>query len=116
MRIKLDENLPGELAEDLKSFGHDTDTVLEEGLRGAADPDVVKAAFADDRILFTLDKGIANLKQYPLKSHAGVVLFRSNQYGRGAVLAFVRSRLPQLLEFDLRQKLVVVSVDRIRFQ
>lgn len=116
MRIKLDENLPNELAEDLKRLGHDTDTVLEEGLRGAADPDVVKAAFTDDRILFTLDKGIANLKQYPLNSHAGVVLFRSNTYGRGAVITFVRSRLGQLLEFDLRNRLIVVSADRIRFQ
>lgn len=116
MRIKLDENLPTELAEDLKNLGHDADTVLEEGLRGAIDPDVVQAAFEAGRILFTLDKGIANLKQYPMEAHAGVVLFRCNSSGRGAVLAFVRSRLGSLLELDLRNRLIVVSADRIRYQ
>ncbi len=36
MRIKVDENLPREVAEDLRSLGHVADTVEEEGLSGAA--------------------------------------------------------------------------------
>ena len=59
MRFKLDENLPGELVTDLRDLGHDADTVADEGLRGAADPAVMDAASAADRILSTLDKGIA---------------------------------------------------------
>ena len=55
MRFKLDENLPVELVTDLRDLGHDADTVADEGLRGAADPAVVGAASAADRILFTLD-------------------------------------------------------------
>ena len=58
MRFKLDENLPVELVTDLRDMGHDADTVAGEGLRGAADPAVVDAAFAA-----TLDKGIANLQR-----------------------------------------------------
>src|ERR1017187_4656021 len=38
MRFKLDENLPVELVTDLRDLGHDADTVADEGLRGAADP------------------------------------------------------------------------------
>jgi hypothetical protein len=57
MRFKLDENLPVELVTDLRDLRHDADTVADEGLRGAADPAVVDAASAADRILFTLDKG-----------------------------------------------------------
>ena len=60
MNFKLDENLPVELVTDLRGLGHDADTVTYDGLRGAADPAVVDAAFAADRILFTLDKGIAS--------------------------------------------------------
>ena len=56
MKFKLDENFPVELVTDLRRLGHDADTVTDEGLRGAADPVVVDAAFAADRILFTLDK------------------------------------------------------------
>ena len=94
MKFKLDENLPVELVTDLRALGHDADTVTGEGLRGAADPAVVDAALAADRILFTLDKGIANLQRYPIHQHAGVVSFRPDTSGRGAVIAFVRERLP----------------------
>jgi predicted nuclease of predicted toxin-antitoxin system len=54
VKFKLDENLPIELVTDLRGLGHDADTVTDEGFRGAADPSVVDAAFAADRILFTL--------------------------------------------------------------
>ena len=81
MKFKLDENLPVELVTDLRRFGHDADTVTGAGLGGAADPAVVDAAFAADRILFTLDKGIANLQRYPISQHAGVVLFRPDTSG-----------------------------------
>jgi hypothetical protein len=57
VKFKLDENIPVELVTDLCGLGQDADTVTGEGLGGAADPAVVDAAFAADRILFTLDKG-----------------------------------------------------------
>src|SRR5712691_4918538 len=38
MRVKLDENLPAELAEDLRRLGHVVDTVADEGLQGQPDP------------------------------------------------------------------------------
>ena len=77
MNFKIDENLPTELADDLRQPGHDADTVLGEGLRGAKDPAVVEAARASDRILFTLDKGIA-----------GVVLFRPDTSGQAGSHVF----------------------------
>lgn len=42
-------------------------------LSGAKDPVLMKVVTAENRILFTLDKGIANLKQYPIGEHAGVM-------------------------------------------
>ena len=116
MKFKLDEDLPVELVTDLRVLGHDADTVADEGLRGAADPAVMDAAFAADRILFTLDKGIANLQRYPIRQHAAVVLFRPDTSGRGAVIAFVRERLHKVLEMDLTGRLTVVGPSRIRFR
>ena len=116
MKIKLDENLPVELADDLCGLGHDADTVTGEGLSGSADPAVVDAAFAADRILFTLDKGIANLQRYPIHQHAGIVLFRPDTSGRGAVIAFARERLHKVLEMDLAGRLTIVGPSRIRFR
>jgi predicted nuclease of predicted toxin-antitoxin system len=116
VKFKLDENLPVELVTDRRGLGHDAETVNDEGLRGAADPAVVDAAFAAGRILFTLDKGIANLQRYPIHQHAGVVLFRPDTSGRGAVIAFVRKRLNKVLEMDLADRLTVVGPSRIRFR
>jgi hypothetical protein len=116
VKFKLDENLPVELVTDLRGLGHDADTVSEEGLRGAVDPAVEDAAFAADRILFTLDKGIANLQRYPVHQQAGVVLFRPDTSGRGAVIAFVGERLHRVLEMDLSGRPTVVGPSRIRFR
>jgi hypothetical protein len=96
MNSKIDENLPAELADDLRQLGHDADTVLGEGLRGAKDPAVVDAARASDRVLFALDKGIANVRRFPASEHAGVVLFRPDTSGRRAVMSFVSTRLSDL--------------------
>lgn len=114
MKFKLDENLPQELADDLIRLGHDTDTVVGEGLVGAKDPVIVQAARDSSRILLTLDKGIASLLQYPIHEHAGVVLFRPDTSGRGSVVAFVRSRLSDVLQMELVGRLTVVGPARIR--
>lgn len=116
MRFKVDENLPAELAGDLRVLGHDAETVFEERLAGAIDPVLVAAACSEGRILLTLDKGIASLQQYPMERHAGVVLFRPDRTGRRAVLEFIRTRLPDLLSYDLRERLTVVGPLRIRIR
>lgn len=81
MKFKIDENLPGELASDLRGLGHDAETVFDEQLSGAKDPVLMVAVSAERRVLLTLDKGIANLKEYPLEGSAGVVLFRPVRSG-----------------------------------
>ena len=95
MRIKLDQNLSQYLRDDLTALKHDVDTVLDEGLSGSADPEVLKVATSKDRILLTLDKDFLDLKAYPPQSHRGVIVFRPPRQGALAVakfvLAFVRS-------------------------
>lgn len=114
MKFEVDENLPQEIAEALLDLGHDADTVHGEGLSGAEDGVVLRAAAAAARIFMTLDKGVASLLQHPVSEHSGVVLFRPNSFGRGEVLAFVRVRLKILLEMELAGHLTVVGPTRIR--
>jgi len=114
MRFKLDENLPRELADDLRRLGHDPDSIVEEGLSGAKDRTVLQAARTAGRVLLTLDKGIASLLQHPVHEHADVVLFRPDTAGRRAVSSFVRARLSALLEMELAGRLTVVGSTRIR--
>lgn len=114
MKFKIDENLPNELIADLRSRGHDADSVHDENLTGAPDPTLMSAATADGRILLTMDKGIADQRQYPTASHAGVVLFRPIRSGRRVVLAFIRQRLEELLQLELQGRLTIVGPTSIR--
>ncbi len=41
MKFKIDENLPAEIAVDLRAAGHQADTVSDEGLTGAVDPAIL---------------------------------------------------------------------------
>ena len=83
MRVKVDENLSWEVAEDLLAAGHDADTVHDEGLVGGVDPTVLARARADRRVLVTLDKGIADVRAYPPDQYAGIVLLRPPSTGFG---------------------------------
>jgi predicted nuclease of predicted toxin-antitoxin system len=116
MKFKVDENLPAEIAGDLRTAGHEADTVSAEHLAGSDDLTLIGVTCFERRVLLTLDKGIANVARYPQASHAGVVLFRPGSAGRRTILQFVRSRLPQILELDLRNRLTVVSETRIRMR
>jgi predicted nuclease of predicted toxin-antitoxin system len=116
VKFKIDENLPAELAEDLKRLGHSADTVKDEGIVGASDPVVVAAANADGRIILTLDKGIADIVRFPTQAHSGVVLFRPGSLGRRAVLGYIRERLDPLLRLNLAQRVTVVTDERIRMR
>ena len=42
MRFKIDENLHEDVAEALRTHGHDAQTVFDEGLRGHADPEIAE--------------------------------------------------------------------------
>jgi predicted nuclease of predicted toxin-antitoxin system len=57
VRLKLDENLPDEAREAAAALGHDVDTVADEDLGGATDPEVLVAASREDRFVITLDRG-----------------------------------------------------------
>ncbi|MGH8991841.1 MAG: DUF5615 family PIN-like protein, partial [Acidimicrobiia bacterium] len=57
MKLKLDENMPADAKALAESFGHDAETVEDEGMGGAADERVVSAAGREDRFLITLDRG-----------------------------------------------------------
>ena len=91
MKIKLDQNLSQYLRDDLAALEHDVDTVVDQGLSGASDPEVLKAATSHDRILFTLDRDFLDLKTYPATSHCGVIVFRPQRQGALSVAKFVKS-------------------------
>jgi hypothetical protein len=71
----------------LTRAGHEIDTVVEEGLTGSPDPDVVRAATAAGRLLITLDRGIGDVRTYPPGAHAGILVLRPADQSAASVLA-----------------------------
>jgi predicted nuclease of predicted toxin-antitoxin system len=116
VRVKLDENLPAELVEDLRARGHDVATVDEEDLSGASDPVVASAARGEGRILFTLDKGLADVRPYPPSRSPGVVLFRSQRQGAGTVRALVLAAVDTLAARSLAGRIAVVTPGAVRIR
>jgi predicted nuclease of predicted toxin-antitoxin system len=56
VKFKLDENLSRRAADPIRAAGHDTVTVVSQGLRGAADETLFEVCAAESRALVTMDR------------------------------------------------------------
>jgi predicted nuclease of predicted toxin-antitoxin system len=115
MRLKLDENLPGELADMLRQKGHEADTVLDERLGGRADPVIAKACRDERRILITLDSVFSDLRNYPPQHH-GIIVLRLARQDRNTVLAIIPRLLELLRTEQIAQRLWIVDDRRTRIR
>lgn len=91
MRIKLDENLPIRLVDDLCRMGHDVDTAHDERLDGFPDAAVWEAAQRAGRFLVTQDLDFSDVRRYVPGTHCGLLLIRMGDPGREALLARTRA-------------------------
>ena len=114
MRIKLDENLPTELIEELGAMGHDVEHVHGEQLSGHPDPEVWTAAQQEQRLLITQDIAFGDARMFRPGQHAGFVLVRLKRPGRGALL----TKVSRVFAFEAVESwsgcFVVVSDSKIR--
>jgi hypothetical protein len=62
MKIKLDENVPFDLAIPLRTLGYDVHTAHEEGLTGHADSEIWRTAQKESRFLITQDLDFSDLR------------------------------------------------------
>ena len=115
MKFKIDENSPAEIAFQLAEAGHDAETVVTEGITGAADSDLLEAARREGRVLLTLDKEIANVQRYSPTAFLGIVLFRPDSMGRGRGSPLCPPP-PGGVGIELRGRLVVVTRRGIRLR
>ncbi|MCB1032216.1 MAG: DUF5615 family PIN-like protein [Acidobacteria bacterium] len=89
MKIKLDENLPASLVTSLAALGHDVDTAPSEGLEGQPDFRVWRAAQEEGRFLITQDLDFSDQREFEPGTHAGLLLVRLRDPGRGALAALI---------------------------
>ena len=114
--MKLDENLPLQLKELFIDSGHDADTVLDEGMGGASDPEVLAACLAEDRVLVTPDADFADIRAYPPSEYPGIIVFRLANQTRDTLME-VGSRLIHTLAGSSPEgHLWIVEDSRVRIR
>ena len=86
MRIKLDENLPLQIATKLKTRAHDVHTADEEGLSGRSDEEIWEAAQRERRFLITQDLDFSDRRRFAPGTHHGILLIRLHSPSRIALI------------------------------
>jgi predicted nuclease of predicted toxin-antitoxin system len=117
MKIKLDENLPFRLVGILSEFGHEIDTIPQEGLKGCNDEQVWEAAQRSGRFLITQDLNFSNINLFIPGTHYGLLLIRLRDPGRNALLNRIQT-IFQIEEVERWQGCFVVVTDhkiRVRY-
>ncbi len=116
MRFKIDENLPEEIAEILRSAGYDTQTVPDEGLVDASDDDILEACRNEARVLVTLDLDFADLRAYPLGDHSGLIVLRVGSQDKVHLLNVIARLVPLLSQEPVEKHLWIVEETRVRIR
>lgn len=114
MRAKLDESMPNEAADAIRSVGWECATVHDEHLGGAADIQIARACRTEGRVLFTIDLDFADIRAYPPADYIGIVVLRPVKVSRSAVLRMLERALPVLTTEWVNQQLWIVEPNRIR--
>ncbi len=91
MKVKVDENIPVRLADELSLLAHDVDTVESEGLKGRSDADVWGASQFDGRLLITQDLDFSDVRRFKPGTHHGLLLVRLREPGGNALLRRIRA-------------------------
>ena len=116
MRFKTDENLPEEFAEVFRLAGWDAVSVVQQQLDGNADPKIARVCIAEARVLVTLDVGFADIRSYPPRDYAGIIVLRAQQQDKQSVLAIANRVVMALREHPIDRELWIVDERRIRIR
>lgn len=114
MRFKIDENLPAEIAEILRSAGYDALTVQDEALKGEADSRVMEVCRQENRILVTIDIDFADIRSYPPRLFPGIMVLRMSRQSKRQVIQVFQKTLPYLQREPMEHRLWIVEESRIR--
>ena len=76
LKFKLDENPCPDCARLFIDAGHDSTTVLVQGLAGTSDSDLIMHCRAEGRALVTLDLDFANPLVFKPSAHHGIAVLR----------------------------------------
>ena len=114
MQFKVDENLPTELAELLRSHGYDAVTVAEERLKGSIDTLIAQVCQQENRILITLDLDFADIRAFPPKQYSRLLVLRRIRQDTDSILSAFIPVVSLLQEESPEGRLWIIEEGRVR--
>ena len=116
MKFKIDENLPQETADFFKREGFDALTVLEQGMGGSTDEQLISICRQEKRALVTLDLDFSDIRAYPPSSYEGIILLRISNQSKANIMRLLE-QVPLLLKQEpLVGQLWIIETERIRIR
>lgn len=116
MKFKIDENLPVEIAELLRSAHHDAVTVIDQRLRGADDSLIIDTCSQEGRALVTLDLDFADIRAYPPQQFLGLMVLRVHRQDKRHLIAIFRRVIPLLEQESVEHHLWIIEETRVRIR
>lgn len=116
MRFKLDENIPVELADLLRTEGHEVETILDEGMKGARDARVAAVCQREARVLITFDLDFSDIRAYPPEVYAGLLVLRLTRQDPDYLLRIFREVMRLLESNNVVGQLWIVEENRVRIR
>lgn len=110
-KFLTDENVSPMLVHAIREKGYDVKDVKEENLFGLSDDKILVLARKTNRSIITYDSDFANLLNYPLQSHKGVILLRYSNIKPDVLLKKFLPLLDALVKKGLISKLIIISND-----
>ena len=116
MRLKLDENLPVELAAVFSAAGLAAETVTGEGLGGKSDDEIFSVCRTENLVLVTLDLSFGDIRKYAPGTHAGIIVLRYAKQDKEYVVKNVRRLVPRLDKEPPAGEIWIVEESLIRIR
>lgn len=114
--FKIDENLPIEVRDLLRSHSFDATTVGDQGLGGRPDADVAAVCRAEKRAIVTFDLDFADTMRHPPASYAGIVVLRLTRQDKPFVLDVIAAVIPHFTKTAIPGQPWIVEDARIRIR
>lgn len=106
-KFLADENVDPAIVAWLRSEGYDVASVVEMGLQGCADVDVLRVATAEQRVIFSHDSDFGTLCIHQNQPVFGILFVRPGHIDPSFTVATLRSLLA--LETELRAPFLIVA-------
>ena len=102
-----DENVDPAIVAWLRSEGYDAMSVVEMGLQGCSDVDVLRVATAEERVVFSHDSDFGTLCVHQNRPVFGILFVRPGHIDPSFTIATLKSLLA--LDTELRAPFLIVA-------